>query len=98
MRHFFRRFRRALRTIPIRVRLILFAPVAFVTLFAIDGRSAILALFAVLGWLIIRELQGSHTQGDDDITDGMINPATGLMMDGGIDTGGNLYGCGHDHN
>ena len=32
-----------------------------------------------------------------EILDGMINPATGLMMSGGIDTGGNSYGCGRGH-
>lgn len=100
MRNFIRRFRRAVRTIPRRVRWMLITPVVFIALLLIDGKLAISVFFAVFTWLIIAQLyRDRHLiyATDKDILDGMINPATGLMMNGGIDMSGNSYGCGHRH-
>ena len=100
MRAFLQRFRRALRTIPRRVRWVLTAPIVFIGLFLIDGQLAISVFFAVFAWLVVLELYRDrhHINGTDtDIHDGMINPATGLMMNGGSDIAGNSYGCGHHH-
>ena len=100
MRDFIRRFRRAVRTIPPRVRWMLITPIVLIALFLIDGKLGISVFFAVFAWLVVAQLYRDrhliHAT-DKDILDGMINPATGLMMDGGIDIGGNGYGCGHRH-
>ena len=100
MHDFIRRFRWAIRTIPRRVRWMLITPVVFIALLLIDGKLAISVFFAVFTWLIVAQLyRDRHLiyPTDKDILDGMINPATGLMMNGGIDIGGNSYGCGHRH-
>lgn len=42
----------------------------------------------------------NYDDSDDDDVPFTINPATGFVMTGGmtgIDSGGNLYGCGSDH-
>jgi hypothetical protein len=75
MRRFVRRFIRALRTIPRRVRWILIAPAVFIALCVIDGRLAISVLLAVLGWLVVREFVGRPERGAacGDLSDQTIN-------------------------
>ncbi|WP_295447582.1 hypothetical protein [uncultured Thiodictyon sp.] len=99
MRDFIRRFRRAVRTIPRRVRWILITPVAFIVLFLIDGKLASSAFFAVFAWLVVVQLYRDRhlIHGiDGHIHNGKINPATGLKMTGLFDKSGNLYGCNDD--
>ncbi|WP_295580399.1 hypothetical protein [uncultured Lamprocystis sp.] len=94
MRDFIRRFRRAIRTIPRRVWWILITPVAFIALFLIDGKMALTVFFAVFAWLVVVQLYRDRQlvqATDKNILDGMINPATGLMMNGDINIGGNSY-------
>lgn len=109
MRNFIRRFASALRTIPRWLRWMLIAPVAFVALILVDGKMTIGIFFLALAWHVIRERSRtpriSH-RNDDGILDDIItlephspvdviNPSTGLRMTGcgGIDVGGNMYGC-----
>jgi hypothetical protein len=64
----------------------------------IDGQLATSVFLAAFAWLVVREIVRDRTPihgTDTDILDGMINPATGLMMSGGMDVAGNSYGCGH---
>ncbi|WP_295445566.1 hypothetical protein [uncultured Thiodictyon sp.] len=100
MRDFIRRLRRAIRTIPRRVRWIIITSIALIALFLIDGKLALSVFFVVFAWLVVVQLyRDRHLihAADKDILDGMINPATGLMMNGDMDIGGNSYGCGHRH-
>lgn len=100
MRNFIRRLRRAVRTIPRRVWLILSTPATFIALLLIDGRLAISVFFAMFAWLVAIQLYRNRSlihATEKDILDGMINPATGRMMHGGIDIGGSSYGCGRRH-
>ncbi|WP_295448369.1 hypothetical protein [uncultured Thiodictyon sp.] len=113
MRNFTRRFGRGLRTMPRRIRWMLMAPVTFIALLIFDARMAISAFLVVLGWLMVRELfcapHINHHGNDerfnnatlwnhDDIGDVTINPATGFIMNGITDGGGNIYGHGdNDH-
>ena len=75
MRKFIRRFRRAVQTIPRRVRWMLIAPVAFIVMFAIDGHFAITVFFAVFAWLVIRELVGTSRSNQDDDWDASASRA-----------------------
>ena len=100
MRDFIRRFRRAVRTIPPRVRWMLFAPVSLIALFLINGRLAISVFFALFAWLVVVQIYRDRKRihgADGYIHYGKINPATGLKMTGLFDMGGNLYGCGEHH-
>jgi len=99
MRDFIRRFRRAVRTIPPRIRWMLITPVAFTALFLIDVRLAISFFFIVFGWHVLRQLYRDRHLihgADGYIHTGKINPATGLKMIGLFFMGGNLYGCDDD--
>jgi hypothetical protein len=96
MRRFVRRFIRALRTIPRRVRWILITPAAFIALCVIDGRLAISVVLVVLGWLVAREIlirpkrggafgdlsdQSNRSHANRNNDSYDINPTTGLPMD-----------------
>lgn len=95
MRDFIRRFRRAVRTIPPRVRWMLIAPVVFAALFWIDRHLGCATFFALLGWLVIRQPSCNRNLvhgTDEEAFNRRINPASGLRMRGRLDIGGNLYG------
>ncbi len=99
MRDFIRRFRRAVRTIPRRVRWMLIAPAVFTALFWIDRHLGCTIFVAVLGWLAIRQScrnQDLIRRADEEASDCRINPATRMRMRGSLDTGGNLYGFDDD--
>ena len=99
MRDFIRRFRRAVRTIPPRVRWMLLVPAVFTALFWIDRHLGCAIFVAMLGLLVIR--QPYHNRNlihgaDEEASYFRINPASGLRMRGRHDIGGNLYGFDDD--
>jgi hypothetical protein len=99
MRDFIRRFRRAVRTIPPRVRWMLVAPVVFTALFWIDRHLGCAIFVAVLGWLVIRPSHHHRKpihRPDEEAFGFRRNPASGLRMRGHLDIGGNIYGFDDD--
>jgi hypothetical protein len=95
MRYFLRRFRRALRTVPRRMRWIVIATATVIGLFAVDGGLAILFFFAILGLLVIRKFRGTPNDEDPESSAQVNewNPTTcSIMMNPLLDIEGHLCG------